>query len=331
MRRMATSQIKDALMQLQSASTTSFSRRQNGFPSFRLLPLSLPEPHHTPSPTTITTTRLYATRPGASERYMTPMQRVTHNRSQLRSSQPMELLRVAGVSFEGRQEAVAQLQPLQALAFQKEPENQYDPNAVAVHTLDGVPLGYVPKDRTGAFLHILCFGQVHSVGQADGGGMWGCSAEVQPRVPPVRVLPIPANLSGKCHVGEMLQGAEKWEAVKAEILKKSGGRCLVSGAATSFVGEQWEVREKEKVLKLQGFSALAPEVARIAYMLDSGENLRKELALMNGWREEDLETYVGYVEKQRSRMSEEGEWKLDVKVLENMGIAVPEELKAFVV
>ena len=66
-------------------------------------------------------------------------------------------------------------------------------------------------------------------------------------------------------------------------------------------------------------------------MLDSGENLRKELALMNGWREEDLETYVGYVEKQRSRMSEEGEWKLDVKVLENMGRAVPEELKAFVV
>jgi hypothetical protein len=244
----------------------------------------------------------------------------------------MELLRIAGVSFEGRQEAVAQLHPHQALVFKKEPENPYDPNAVAVHTLDGIPLGYVPKERTGAFLHQMCFGQVQSVGQADGGGMWGCSAEVQPRVPPVLVLPIPLNLTGKCHVAELLEGSSsEFEAVKAEILKKTGGKCHVTGIFTTSIGEQWEVKEKERVYKLQGFTAQAPEVMRIAYMLESGENFKKELAVMNGWREEDVEQYVDYIQKQRSSSTSE-EWKLDLQVLEKMEIQeLPEELKAYVV
>lgn len=326
MRRMTTTKIKAAVMQLQSSSAT---RRQHAFSSFRFL-LAMSHPY-APS---FNNTRLYATRPGADERYMTSMQRVLHNRAQLRSSQPMELLRIAGVSFEGRQEAVAQLKPFQGLAFKKEPENPFDPNAVAVHTLDGIPLGYVPKERTGAFLHGVCFGKVHSVGQAEGGGMWGCSAEVQPRIPPVVVLPVPSHLTGKCHVAELLKGPE-WEARKGEILKKAGGRCRVSGAATNYVGEQWEVNKEAKVFELQGFSAQAPEVSRVAYMLDSGENLRKEVAVMNGWNEEDLNAYVGYVEKQRhNHGSGEGggeEWKLDLKVLEKMGVPVPEELIAYVV
>jgi hypothetical protein len=321
MRRMARTKIKAALMQLQSSSG---SARQRTFPYFRV-PLAISHASYAPN---FNNTRLYATRPGADERYMTPMQRVLHNRAELRSKQPVEVLRIAGVSFEGRQEAVAQLKPLQGLAFMKEPENPYDPNAVAVHTLDGIPLGYVPKERTGAFLHTVCFGRVQSVGQAEGGGMWGCSAEVQPRIPSVVVLPVPSYLTGKCHVAELLNGPE-WEALKIDILKQTGGRCSLSGAATISVGEQWEVKKEGKVFKLQGFRAQAPQVSRIAYMLDSGENLRKEVAVMNGWSEDDLNAYLGYVETERK--SEGGEaWKLDLKVLEELGVPVPEELTAYV-
>lgn len=42
---------------------------------------------------------------------MTPMEIVLSNRAKVCSSQPVEKLRVAGVSFEGRQAAVSQLQP----------------------------------------------------------------------------------------------------------------------------------------------------------------------------------------------------------------------------
>jgi hypothetical protein len=66
-------------------------------------------------------------------------------------------------------------------------------------------------------------------------------------------------------------------------------------------------------------------------MLESGENFKKELAVMNGWREEDVEQYVDYIQKQRSSSTSE-EWKLDLQVLEKMEIQeLPEELKAYVV
>jgi HIRAN domain len=327
MHRTAIIQIKAAYAQLQSSSTRA---RQLTSSTFRL-PFTTAPLSFIAKTTSIPTIRLYATRPGASERYMSPMQRVLHSRSQLRSSQPVELLQIVGVSFEGRQEAVSQLEPLQGLAFKKEPENPYDPNAVAVNTLDGISLGYVSKERTEAFTRPICFGQVHSAGQAEGSGMWGCSAEVQPHVPPVIVLPIPANLTGKCHVAELLQGSSEWEARQAEILKRSEGRCSVSGSSTNYVGEQWDVRAKERVFRLLGFSSQAPEVARIAHMLETGEDLKRELAVMNGWSDEDLKRYLKGVEKQRSSTSEEGQWKLDLKVLEKMGVPVPGELLPFVV
>lgn len=60
------------------------------------------------------------------------------------------------------------------MAFVKEPTNEYDPNAVAVQTLDGGALGYIPREETKRFLQDLCFGQVLSVGQAEEGqGMFG--------------------------------------------------------------------------------------------------------------------------------------------------------------
>ena len=40
--------------------------------------------------------------------------------------------KLAGVSFEGRQELIAQLQPADPLVLRREPDNAYDPNAIAV-------------------------------------------------------------------------------------------------------------------------------------------------------------------------------------------------------
>ena len=58
------------------------------------------------------------------------------------------------------------------MVFVKEPNNPYDPNAVAVQTLDGQDLGYMPRDINHRFLLDTCFGYVYSVGQTEQ-GLWG--------------------------------------------------------------------------------------------------------------------------------------------------------------
>ncbi|MBK8467933.1 MAG: HIRAN domain-containing protein [Chloracidobacterium sp.] len=55
---------------------------------------------------------------------------------------------VAGVSFEGRGEVIADhLAEHDPVVLRREPRNPYDPNAVAIHltTSEGQKIGYVPK------------------------------------------------------------------------------------------------------------------------------------------------------------------------------------------
>lgn len=57
--------------------------------------------------------------------------------------------RVAGVTFEGRQEHVKNLAGGEDVQIRPEPENKYDPNALAVHVAAGfgtAHIGYVPRE-----------------------------------------------------------------------------------------------------------------------------------------------------------------------------------------
>ncbi|MGE5554393.1 MAG: single-stranded-DNA-specific exonuclease RecJ [Betaproteobacteria bacterium] len=51
--------------------------------------------------------------------------------------------KVVGVSFQGRQEVLAGLQPGQRLRLVREPDNPHDPSAVRVETADGALVGYL--------------------------------------------------------------------------------------------------------------------------------------------------------------------------------------------
>lgn len=64
----------------------------------------------------------------------------------------------------------------QPVVFLKEPDNEFDPNAVAVLTLDGRKLGYIPRDESRRFLLDACFGFVASMGAThseEGEELWG--------------------------------------------------------------------------------------------------------------------------------------------------------------
>lgn len=54
---------------------------------------------------------------------------------------------VAGNSFRGiaEQKRYAELEPDEVLTLVRDPENRFDPNAIQVHTDDGLFIGFIPK------------------------------------------------------------------------------------------------------------------------------------------------------------------------------------------
>lgn len=58
-------------------------------------------------------------------------------------------IKVAGVTFQGRQETVAKLSEGDPLTLEREPDNPYDPNAIKVLTEHG-EVGYVPREYAAA-------------------------------------------------------------------------------------------------------------------------------------------------------------------------------------
>jgi single-stranded-DNA-specific exonuclease len=80
--------------------------------------------------------------------------------------------KLAGVSFEGRQDVVARLQPGLALRLVRQPENEYDPNAIAVLDATGDQVGFLNRRLAAALAPELDRGAAYSVSVADvtGGG-----------------------------------------------------------------------------------------------------------------------------------------------------------------
>jgi len=275
-------------------------------------------------------TRLHGTRPNTADRYLSPMESAISKRAQLLHQFPQELLKVVGVSFDNRQDAVSRLEKGQGLAFVREPENPYDPQAVGVTTLNGVSIGHVPRDRTGPFVHSITFGRVASVGQS-AKSLWGCTAEVQPKAPPMTVIPVPDNLTGHIDVAEALEGTPGWNNVKKEIVERFQGRCAISGEHTVSVSERWEVDNENAVMKLIGFVLQCRQVTRVQRMLESGENLESVLQAMNRWRAEDVATYLDGVCKAQGRMKGTN-WKLDLGILrKDMNLVIPDQFAKFLV
>lgn len=68
------------------------------------------------------------------------------------------LVKVAGVTFEGRQGMIQKLTGREPVKIVPEPDNKYDKNALAVHVAhDGeiFHIGYVPRDLAATFAPLL--------------------------------------------------------------------------------------------------------------------------------------------------------------------------------
>ncbi len=76
--------------------------------------------------------------------------------------------KLVGVTFEGRQDIISNLHGDEEVRFRREPENEYDPNAVAVDVAvernaegdrDWHPIGYIAKDKNSELAKLLTEGK----------------------------------------------------------------------------------------------------------------------------------------------------------------------------
>lgn len=92
-------------------------------------------------------------------------------------------MKVAGVTFNGRQRIVARLQSGQELMFVPDPTNPYDDHAVKVCTLCGEQIGFVAKEHNHQiFCNLINKNASYKVyANPTGGGMgsnYGCNIRV---------------------------------------------------------------------------------------------------------------------------------------------------------
>ena len=83
--------------------------------------------------------------------------------------------KIVGVTFEGRQDVINEMNLTTPLRFRREPENEHDPNAVAIdaHVLAGadqlrwMPIGYIAKDKNSELAELLSDGKYPSIKVSD--------------------------------------------------------------------------------------------------------------------------------------------------------------------
>ncbi|KAL3163394.1 hypothetical protein ABBQ32_009776 [Trebouxia sp. C0010 RCD-2024] len=183
-------------------------------------------------------------------------------RQMMFESLSLESFKMTGVSFEGRQELMLKLQPDQAVMMVKERDNAYDPDAIAVQTLSGQTLGYVPRENTARFPHDTTFGHVYSMGRASSVGLWGATVAVRPSLPPLTLDAIPPNLARHA-VMESSLSPEQFQAIREATCKRANHMCEISGGFATeqpAVHEVWHADATTKTFQLRGFIALHPDL-----------------------------------------------------------------------
>lgn len=249
---------------------------------------------------------------------------------------PLEFFRIAGVSFEGRQEQVANLQQGQVVMLVKEPNNEHDPDAIAVHTLSGHSLGYVPRDFNNKFPHDTNFARVQSVGPSanEEVTLLGAVVAGQPSLPPLTVEAFPASLVSHINMSTALP-EQTYHAIRKETYKKASYRCEVTGG----VGPQWPVECHEMwrfhddscTLQLMGFTALHPSVHAAKHLerqrgVQQRQQALEMLQLVNGWTAAEAEAYWNFAKATAIRRSSQ-QWKFDLSWLPDHGFEIPQHLQ----
>lgn len=263
------------------------------------------------------------------------------HRCQWQQQLSYQLHRAVGVSFEDRQSHIPSLQHDQSLAFIKEPNNPYDPNAVAIQSLDGTNLGYISKDANSAFIHPVVFGFVHTVGKSSihEDAKWGFRVAVQPALPGMTVLAPPDSVAIEiARLTDHLDDASPpvqyaLQQLKQCILVNKNDeeeiRCYISHAPNpTKITPIIYFNDQSKTAVVTGFKPVCQAVYDAERLLLSSSGTKTSsvkidiLKRLNFWNEAETGTYLRYVKKlQKDRSA--SRWNVDFSLLEQRGITIP--------
>lgn len=130
--------------------------------------------------------------------------------------------KIVGVTFENRQDLIAQLTLGQKITFKRQPENTYDANAVAVCTLDYQILGYLKAEIAQKLASLMDTGTIYNVqvalltGSAEQN--WGVNILVCKEQNTPRSEYKHASITLE-EVRQVLLGARKYHPSQTEALK----------------------------------------------------------------------------------------------------------------
>lgn len=212
----------------------------------------------------------------------------------------------------------------------KEPWNPYDTNAIAVHTLKGTQLGYVPKAHNQHYTKDMVFGRVVAFGQNDQ-QLWGAAVMAQPQLVPITLDPLPtaAVQQHSKQLQELLSGRGKWQDAHKEAKSATHNVCEVTGVPGTAqqplqVLPVWRYDTPNRAVQLAGFSTVCKEVADAKQLLiryQSAAAATPEMSaaielLMNvnfasGDSEQELHEYLEFTRSRQRTLDEQG-WALQL-------------------
>ncbi|GLC38963.1 hypothetical protein PLESTB_000466100 [Pleodorina starrii] len=252
---------------------------------------------------------------------------------------PLESFSIAGVTFEGRQELIRELQPDQIVYLEREPWNQHDPLAVRVMNLDGRTLGYIPRrDGLNAkFTYEGTFGLIASVGPAKDSLQYGARLYARPKLGSLLLDPLvlPSVEAARLTDMNAVFGA-LWPAVLATTLAAAEYRCEVTGITQAQLPLEltphWRYNAREMAVQLTRLVGLCQPVAAAKARLEqaiagmAGEDASAAAAALqelqaspdgqlfteiNGLAEQDAVQYFELV-RRRAHMVEAERWRVEV-------------------
>ena len=166
--------------------------------------------------------------------------------------------KLVGVTFEGRQAVISLLKGDEQLSCRREPENEYDKNAVAVDVLTGgewLPIGYIAKDKNQEIAASMDAGIVPKITPATitggDGKSFGINFEIEyAKAPEKKEVPVEAEvIAAKPTRADMKNVLEYLLAVvhkppKIEEPKK---------VSSVLLGKNIEVQERDGHISLEGY------------------------------------------------------------------------------
>ena len=189
--------------------------------------------------------------------------------------------KLVGVTFEGRQAVISQLKGGEQLRCRREPENEYDPRAVAVDVLlndEWLPVGYIAKDKNKEIAYSMDGGEKIKITLSNitggDGKSFGINIELEYKeVAPPSVVPAKEAEVIARPTNEQMAGTLKYllAVVEANGSKKSEPKTVNS----VLLGKSIEVQEKNGHVSLEGYLSGSRFPAQFYAEFDEKQNLQR--------------------------------------------------------